>query len=73
MKKPIKVFWGELTNKFYATQYYKDLGGGRFEVTGQKFDVTDDIGQAIRHFGIEFTPVPKDDTPPTKPVPGRGV
>lgn len=46
-RKPIRVFFGTLSNTFYATQHYRatDLGDGtaRFEITGVKYDVTDDI------------------------------
>lgn len=61
MKKPIKVFWSELGNRFYASQHYKieqlDNGRQRVTITGEKFDVTDDIAKAVLGNEIEFTPV----------------
>lgn len=55
--KPIKVFYSELSDRFFATQHYRDRGDGNFEVTGAKYDVTDDIGRAVTQFDIEFTPI----------------
>jgi len=52
--KPIKVFYGELSGKFYATRAYKIHKNGRVEITGEKFDVTQDIARAIVSHGIEF-------------------
>lgn len=61
MKKPIKVFWSELGNRFYASQHYKieqlDNVRQRVTITGEKFDVTDDIAKAVLENEIEFTPV----------------
>lgn len=55
MKKPIRIFWSELTNTFYASQHYKE-DGKAVVITGQKYDVTQDIARAINHYGITFTP-----------------
>lgn len=55
--KPIRVFYSELSDRFYATQHYRDRGDGTFEVTGAKYDVTDDIGRAVTHHDLEFKPI----------------
>lgn len=57
MKKPIKVFYSELSQRFYASQYYKQSAPGIVTITGKKHDVTDDIGAAVIKYDLEFTPV----------------
>jgi hypothetical protein len=62
MKKPIRVFYSELSGRFYATAHYKehihpDSKFSHVTVTGEKFDVTNDIARAIKHYDIEFTVV----------------
>ena len=52
--KPIKVFWNELGQRFYASRAYKDTKSG-VVITGQKFDVTDDIAHETIKHGITFT------------------
>ena len=53
MSKPIKVFWSPLGQRFYASRAYKQfpsrMGDNKvlFQITGEKFDVTDDIADAI--------------------------
>lgn len=59
MRKPIKVFWSPLGNRFYASQYYKSekSADGKkmlYEITGEKFDVTNDIAHAVMTNDIEF-------------------
>ena len=56
MGKPIRVLWSPLSQRFYATRAYTEKPGGVFIVTGQKFDVTDDIASAIKRERITFTP-----------------
>jgi hypothetical protein len=59
--KPIKVFWSPLGQRFYASRAYKQFpsrpGDKKviFQITGEKFDVTDDIAQAILANHIEFS------------------
>lgn len=53
MSKPIRVFWSHLTERFYATRHYK-IDGDVVTVTGEKFDVTQDIASAIVNNEIEF-------------------
>jgi len=58
--KPIRVFWSPLGQRFYASRAYKIYPAREGEkkqiiqITGEKFDVTDDIGQAIIEHEIEF-------------------
>lgn len=56
--KPIHVFWSALTQRFYASRAYKEIQPGIWEITGQKFDVTDDIAQLVLKNDIVFTKVP---------------
>lgn len=59
MKRPIRVFWSPLTERFYASQHYKvtnvDGGSEQVEITGPKFDVTQDVARIIVGHGVEFT------------------
>jgi len=55
VKKPIKVFYSELSGRFYASQRYKVWPSGLVEITGEKFDVTNDIGVVIEKYALEFT------------------
>lgn len=54
MKEP--QFWiSGLTGHIYMTQAWRDLGGGCFECTGKKYDVTDAVlkiaEQHRKHYG----------------------
>ena len=60
MTKPIRVFWSPLSQRFYASRAYKDIKPGIVEITGDKFDVTEDIAQAIILHDIAFTPFNKE-------------
>jgi hypothetical protein len=53
--KPIKVFWSPLSRKFYASRAYKEIKLGIVEITGQKFDVTQDIARIIVEQNVTFT------------------
>lgn len=53
-KKPIRVFWSELSNRFYASANYREEGNGVVLITGDKYDVTQDIAGAIDSYGITF-------------------
>ena len=52
--KPIRIFYSTMTGRFYATQYYKQQDNGNVEVTGKKYDVTDNIANLIKDYEIEF-------------------
>jgi len=56
--KPIRVFFSPLSNRFYATRAWREItaanGNRLIEVTGDKFDVTNDIAGLIRQHRIKF-------------------
>ena len=63
-KKPIRVFCSMLTGDatFYASQHYREMTNDKgeiigYRITGQKYDVTQDIAAAIVQNDIEFVPV----------------
>lgn len=60
MTKPIRVFYSPLTEEFYASRQYRDNGDGSVTITGDKFNVTQDIARAIVHYEIEFKPRDKE-------------
>lgn len=62
MSKPIRVFWSHLGQRFYASRAYKQIRPGVVEITGEKFDVTDDIAQQIIKHDIAFTPVSEPES-----------
>jgi hypothetical protein len=59
MSKPIRVFWSPLSRRFYASRAYKEIRPGVVEITGEKFDVTNDIAEQIVNHGLVFTPRPE--------------
>lgn len=69
-RKPIRVFYSSLTGRFWASQYYKELPGGIVQITGAKYDVTSDIGQAVNRYSLEFTPNDTSDPHPDGPSTG---
>lgn len=54
MGKPIRIFFSPLTRRFYATRSYREIAPGQVECTGEKFDVTSDIGALIEQHGVTF-------------------
>lgn len=54
--KPIKVFWSPLSRRFYASRAYKQERPGVVLITGEKFDVTNDIAELILKHEITFKP-----------------
>jgi hypothetical protein len=52
--KPIRVFFSELSRRFYATRAYRIDDRGIVTVTGKKFDVTNDIAGLIEQHEVEF-------------------
>jgi len=52
-KKPIKVFYSELSGRFYASRHYRQEGNLTV-ITGEKFDVTSDIGYFVNKYNLEF-------------------
>jgi hypothetical protein len=58
--KPIRVFYSELSGRFYASAHYREEHGNnglRVIITGKKYDVTDDIARAVVEHELEFTPI----------------
>jgi hypothetical protein len=53
-KLAIHVAWSPLSQRFYAFRAYKRVNADTIEVTGEKFDVTDEIAAAILKYQIEF-------------------
>lgn len=53
-KKPIRIFFSELSCRFYATRAYRDEGNGNVTVTGEKFDVTNEIAGLIEQHNVTF-------------------
>ena len=56
MRKPIRIFYSDITGIFYATRAYRETKPGIVEVTGEKFDVTQDIARIIVEKGVRFAP-----------------
>ncbi|MCK5612067.1 hypothetical protein KAR91_59905 [Candidatus Pacearchaeota archaeon] len=53
-QKPIRVFYSPLSGRFYATQHWKEKDG-YIEITGKKYDVTNDIGAAVEQHNVTFS------------------
>jgi hypothetical protein len=53
--KPIHVFWSSLSRRFYASRAYKEIKPGVIEITGEKFDVTNDIAEQIIKNDLTFS------------------
>lgn len=60
-RKPIRVFYSTLTGRFYASQHYREDERGFVVITGKKYDVTSDIGQAVTEHDLEFTAVEEEE------------
>ncbi len=58
--KPIKVFFSPLSRRFYASRAYKQTGN-IFTITGEKFDVTNDIAELIERHEVTFRVVEQGD------------
>lgn len=52
--KPIRVFYSVLSRRFYATRAYREVKPGVVEVTGEKYDVTNDIAGIITEHSVTF-------------------
>ena len=64
-KKPIKVFYSQLTGKLYASQHYRK-DGPLVTITGEKFDVTTDIGAIVKTYNLQFKARPCIKNHPTR-------
>ncbi len=54
IRKPIRIFFSPLSRRFYASRAYRDEGNGNVTITGEKFDVTNDIAGLIEQHKVEF-------------------
>lgn len=54
MSKPIRVFFSPLSRRFYASSHYKEERPGLVTITGEKFDVTNQIGELIEQYDVVF-------------------
>ena len=52
--KPIRVFFSPFSRRFYATRAYRIDDKGLVTVTGEQFDVTNDIAALIKQHNVEF-------------------
>ncbi len=52
--KPIRIFFSSLSQRFYATRAYTINDKGIITVSGEKFDVTNDIAELIEQHNITF-------------------
>jgi hypothetical protein len=53
-RRPIRVFYSVLSQRFFATRAWKEVRPGLVECTGERFDVTDDVANLIQEHGIVF-------------------
>ena len=65
--KRIRVLYSPITRRFYATRSWRYVGAGNIVVTGEKFDVTQDIAAIVVEHEIEFSPIL-----PSTPAPEHG-
>ena len=73
MSKPIRVFWSPLSHRFYASRAYKEDPRGFVTITGDKFDVTDDIANLILANDITFSRQSAHETPIEIEIPVMGT
>jgi hypothetical protein len=59
-RKPIRVFWSVLGQRFYASRAYKQVRPGVVRITGEKYDVTDDIAAQIVKHDLVFNQVSEE-------------
>ena len=53
--KPIRVFWSPRTKRFYASRQYQNNKNGTVTITGDKFDVTQDIARIVIEEEVTFS------------------
>lgn len=54
MSKPIRIFFSPLSRRFYASRAYREEGNGLVTITGEKFDVTNEIANLIEVNQVTF-------------------
>jgi hypothetical protein len=52
-EKPPLLYLGPLSKRVYLTMHYKELAGGVIEVTGRKWDVTNQVGKVMAELDAE--------------------
>lgn len=52
--KPIRVFFSPFSRRFYASRAWKELKPGVVLVTGEQFDVTEDITSIVTRHNVNF-------------------
>jgi hypothetical protein len=60
-KISIHVAWSPFSERFYAFRAYKRVNETSIQVTGEKFDVTDEIATAILQHNIVFRKVKEEE------------
>ena len=53
--KPIRIFFSPMTRRLMASRAYKEISPGVIEITGEAFDVTNDIAELIERHELTFT------------------
>lgn len=64
--KPIRVFYSDLSGRFFATKHWKEKPNpdgktALIEITGKKYDVTQDVASAVVRYDLEFVRVDEQD------------
>lgn len=53
--KPIRVFFSPLSRRFYASRAYRvEKDGKLITITGEKFDITNEIAALIEEHDVKF-------------------
>jgi hypothetical protein len=66
--KPIRIFFSELSCRFYASRAYREGPNGIVTITGEKFDVTNEIAGLIEAHGVTFAKRGEADSTPMASV-----
>lgn len=72
MSKPIRVFFSPFSRRFYASRAYKEEVNGVVTITGQKFDVTNDIAGLVLANDITFARPSAQETSIEIEIPVKG-
>lgn len=49
-----KLFYSDMTEKFYISKTYKCLGKGKFQIIGKKYDFTEEIESLLIDYKLEI-------------------
>lgn len=63
--KPIRVFYSDISGRFFATKHWKETPNpdGKttsIKITGKKYDVTQDVASAVVRHDLEFVRLDKE-------------